>query len=313
MDKSKEAVERLEALYKVESGLILGESGKLTPESLKAEREKDPVLDEQLTVIHSSIQEGYQQARQGELEALQEEGITEDELKTVADTSLSSCIFGDNNYTLDNAIDRMKQRFQDIVARIDSLEHGRYSRMSMVKNEVAMGLYLIHTEKLYLASNYKSAFEVAQDVLKFSRMTTSNYIRVAKRFIDKKRPVSIFYDGKAGIDFNISQLIQLLKLSDDEIRFCIEGGMLEFTTPVSAIKVLVKTMKENRDKEQAKQAEAAKEPFQAAYDEFHAAYNALKEHLLKTGDEAGANELLPKIMDAVCVVYAEGLQHLTDK
>lgn len=282
-------------------------------EKLVEDRKTDPVLDEQLTAIHADIQKEYQRERQGELEALQEEGITEDELKTVADTSLSSCIFGDSNYTLDNAIDRMKQRFQDIVARIDSLEHGRYSRMSMVKNEVAMGLYLIHTEKLYLASNYKSVFEVAQDILKFSRMTTSNYIRVAKRFIDKKRPVSIFYDGKAGLDFNISQLIQLLKLTDDEIKFCMEGGMLEFTTSVTVIKSVVKTMKDNRDKEQAKQAEAAKGPFQAAYDEFHVAYNALKEHLLKTGDETGTNELLPKIMDAVCVVYAEGLQHLTDK
>lgn len=279
-------------------------------EKLVQDRQTDPVLDEQLTEIHAGIQKGYEAERQAEME---EAGITDDELKTVADTSLSSCIFGDSNYTLDNAIDRMKLRFNDIVARIESLEHGRYSRMSMAKNEIAMGLYLIHTEKLYLASNYKSVFEVAKAVLDFSRMTASNYIRVAKRFIEKKRPVSIFYDGKSGLDFNISQLIQLLKLTDDEIRFCMEGGMLEYTTSVTAIKSVVKVMKDSRDKEQAEQAEAAKGPFQAAYEDFHTAYNELKEHLLELEDETGANELLPKIMDAVCVVYAEGLQHLTDK
>lgn len=282
-------------------------------EKLVADRQTDPVLDEQLTAIHADIQKGYEVSRQDELAELEKEGITEEELKTVADTSLSSCIFGDTDYTLDNAIDRMKQRYQDIVTRIESLEHGRYSRMSMAKNEIAMGLYLIHTEKLYLASNYKSVFEVAKAVLDFSRMTASNYIRVAKRFIEKKRPVSIFYDGKSGLDFNISQLIQLLKLTDDEIKFCIEGGMLEYTTSITAIKSVVKVMKDSRDKDKAKQAEAAKEPFQAAYEDFHTAYNELKEHLLEMEDETGANELLPKIMDAVCVVYAEGLQHLTDK
>lgn len=282
-------------------------------EKLVADRQTDPVLDEQLTAIHADIQKGYEVYRQDELAELEKEGITEEELKTVADTSLSSCIFGDTDYTLDDAIDRMKQRYQDIVTRIESLEHGRYSRMSMAKNEIAMGLYLIHTEKLYLASNYKSVFEVAKAVLDFSRMTASNYIRVAKRFIEKKRPVSIFYDGKSGLDFNISQLIQLLKLTDDEIKFCIEGGMLEYTTSITAIKSVVKVMKDSRDKDKAKQAEAAKEPFQAAYEDFHTAYNELKEHLLEMEDETGANELLPKIMDAVCVVYAEGLQHLTDK
>lgn len=282
-------------------------------EKLVSDRQTDPVLDEQLTAIHADINKGYEAVRQEELAELEQGGITEDELKTVADSSLSSCIFGDTDYTLDNAIDRMKQRYQDIVTRIESLEHGRYSRMSMAKNEIAMGLYLIHTEKLYLASNYKSVFEVAKAVLNFSRMTASNYIRVAKRFIEKKRPVSIFYDGKAGLDFNISQLIQLLKLTDDEIKFCMEGGMLEYTTSITVIKSVVKVMKDNRDKDKAKQAEAAKEPFQAAYDDFHTAYNELKEHLLEMEDETGANELLPKIMDAVCVVYAEGLQHLTDK
>lgn len=279
-------------------------------DKLVSDRQTDPVLDEQLTAIHEDINKGYEVARQDELAELEKEGITEDELKTVVDTSVSSCIFGDTDYTLDNAIDRMKQRYQDIVTRIESLEHGRYSRMSMAKNEIAMGLYLIHTEKLYLASNYKSVFEVAKAVLNFSRMTASNYIRVAKRFIEKKRPVSIFYDGKAGLDFNISQLIQLLKLTDDEIRFCMEGGMLEYTTSVTAIKVLVKVMKDSRDKDKEKQAEAAKEPFQAAYEDFHTAYNELKEHLLEMEDETGANELLPKIMDAVCVVYAEGFTTL---
>lgn len=282
-------------------------------EKLVADRQTDPVLDEQLTVIHADINKGYERVRQDELAELEAEGITEDELKTVADSSLSSCIFGDTDYTLDNAIDRMKQRYQDIVTRIESLEHGRYSRMSMAKNEIAMGLYLIHTEKLYLASNYKSVFEVAKAVLNFSRMTASNYIRVAKRFIEKKRPVSIFYDGKSGLDFNISQLIQLLKLTDDEIKFCMEGGLLEYTTSITVIKSVVKTMKDSRDEDKAKQAQAAKEPFQAAYEDFHKAYNELKEHLLEMEDETAANELLPKIMDAVCVVYAEGLQHLTDK
>lgn len=282
-------------------------------EKLLEDRKIDPVLDEQLTAIHADIGKGYEAVRQDELKELEAEGITEDELKSVADTSLSSCIFGDTTYTLDNAIDRMKQRYQDIVARITSLEHGKYSRMSMVKNEIAMGLYLIHNEKLYLASEYKSAYEVAKGELGFSRLTASNYIRVAKRFVDKKRPVSIYYDGKSGVDFTVSQLIHLLTLTDDEIKFCIEGGLLEYTTPVVAIKSLVKTMKESRDKDKAKQVEAAKEPFQAAYEDFHTAYNELKQHLLEIEDETGANELLPKIMDAVCVVYAEGLQHLTDK
>ena len=282
-------------------------------DKLVADRHSDPVLDEQLTSVHKNIQQGYESAREADLKDLEAEGITEDELKSVAVDSVSSCIFGDVDYNLENAIDRMKRRYDDIVARISSLEHGKYSKMTMAKAEIAMGLYLIHSEKLYLASDYKSAYDVAKGVLDFSRLTASNYIRVAKRFIEKKRPVSVFYDGKSGIDFTVSQLIQMLQLTDDEIKFCMEGGMIDYTTSVTALKSLVKVMKEQRVDNQAKEAEAAKEPFQAAYDDFHTAYNALKAHLLEIEDETGANEMLPKIMDAVCVVYAEGLQHLTDK
>lgn len=287
-------------------------------EDLMQRRKYDAVLDEQLTKVHDGIQKKYERERQAEFTVMyQEDGITEDEVNTGCDDSIVSCIFTYSNQTLDEAVNNLNQRLQNIIDRIDYLNKCKFSSFSFVRNEIAMGLYLIKTDKLYLASDYKSVFEVAKDVLGFARMTTTNYIKVAKRFIDKQRPVSIFYDGKSGIDFTISQLVALLRLTEDEIRYCMESGMLDICTPISAISEVVKIMLDKREQTKAQEHDRkirdTMKPFQESYDSFHTAYNALKEHLTSTNDDVGANTLLPNIMDAVCAMYAEGLQHFTSE
>ena len=220
-------------------------------------------------------------------------------------------IYEGSDYSLDDTYGARIHKLQDICERINELQHSKFSRLDVVRFEIATGLYIISTEKLYIGSAYKDMQELGKAVLGFTNMTTTGYVRVAKKFLLKERPASVFaVDGR---DFNMTQLMALTKLSVDEVKSMLEAGTISYDTPVTAIKDAVKAVKDKQDKDIADAKKAAMRPFEAAHEAFHKAYNALKDHLQAQGDAKGSDELLPEIMGAVVDLYQEGLKGFNSK
>lgn len=215
-------------------------------------------------------------------------------------------IYDSSDYSLEDAYGARFHKLQDICKRINELQYGPLTRLDAVRFEIATGLNIIASEKLYLGSKYKNMQELAKDVLGFTYMSCTSYVRVARKFLEKKRPVSVFVDSD-GHDFSMSQLVELGKLSVDEVRNLMKAGAVTYDTPVTGIKAVIKAGKEKQAKDIADAKEAAKKPFEAAHEAFHEAYNALKEHLEIMGDDEGAEKFLPEIMGAVVDMYQEGL------
>lgn len=247
----------------------------------------------------------YKKIRQSELQEL--------ETEVIAENDINSCIFCNASYDLNSTIGAMKTRYHDIVTRIKNLEFGKYSKLNSVKYEIAMGLYTIHKDNLYLVSEYNSTYDLAMSELGFSRITASNYIRVAKRFINKQKPISIFNDSKSGIDFTIGQLIYLLPLTDDEIRHAIDIGLLQYTTSINSIKLIVKQLKEERYYTPKQKNKTAIHEFKCKYENFYIAYTVLEDYMHRNNDWEGINDHLPEIKATVADLYEEGMKHLKEK
>lgn len=307
MMKKEEAEKLLGKWQQAGLKVTLGEQGTMTAESLRQEREKDSVLDSQINRIHDELNDRYKTRMVEEHAAIEAEGFNDEELNQLARESLLSPVYGTTE--TDVAIASGKERYDAIANRISKLWLGKYCRFQIVRNEVARGLSLIQSENLYLLAGYKNIYEMAKDVLNISKSTTSNFVRIGKRFLDKKRPVSIFYDNETGMDFSYTQLVQLLAFTYEEIRFCMETGLLTFNDNASAIKSLAKVVKQERKEQEVKES---LKPLQSHYDEFHAAYGELKAMLDNCGDgqTIDVDEIstrMDKIMDAVTGLYGDGL------
>lgn len=206
---------------------------------------------------------------------------------------------------LADAYGRMFGRLKDITERMAELEYGQFSRLNVVRFEIAKGLYIVHRDKLWMVSGYKNFDEYAFQTLKYNKVTANNYVRVGKNFICKDKPVSIFADGDK--DFNISQLVELLKLSPDEIRECMKQGRFSYDTAALTIRAIVLRYKqEQREDETALQREAVSR-YEAAWDRFHEGYNGIKALLECVGaDQESYLELLSLMMDSGIYLFEEG-------
>lgn len=214
-----------------------------------------------------------------------------------------------------NAVEAMKakvDRFDLLDRRIKYLDKHPLSKANVVRFEIARGLHLINSEKLYPLAGYNSISEYGNATLGFSTVVTSSYVRVAKRFISRNWPQSIFAridnpDPNIGLeDFTLYQLIELSRLKDEEIKELMDDGRLTFDTSVPKIKALIKEYKAEKAEKEKKAVEASYQTMDAAHEDFHKAYNELKQHLLDVGDLDAANVLLPRIMDQVVIIYREG-------
>lgn len=202
------------------------------------------------------------------------------------------------------------ERFALLDRRIKYLDKSDFSKLDIVRFEIARGLHLIDVEKLYVVGGYNSISDYANSALGFNTSMTSSYVRVAKRFIKRNWPESVFssVDNPAvGMeDFGVSQLIEMLRLSDDDIKDLMDSGRLTYSTSVPKIKALIKEYKAEKATREKQAIEESYQAMDAAHEAYHAAYNELKQHLLDQGDIRGANELLPRIMDQVVIIYREG-------
>lgn len=201
-------------------------------------------------------------------------------------------------------------RFNLLDYRIKYLDKSEFSKLDIVRFEIARGLHLINAEKLYVVGGFNSISDYANNALGFNSAMTSSYVRVAKRFIRRNWPETIFSsvaNPNVGMeDFGVSQLIELLRLTDDDIKALMSDGRLTYSTSVPKIKALIKEYKVEKADQERQLVEASYQTMDAAHEEFHTAYNELKAYLLDKGDTEAANTLLPRIMDQVIIIYREG-------
>lgn len=201
-------------------------------------------------------------------------------------------------------------RFNLLDQRIRFLDKSDFTKLDVIRFEIARGLFLLDTEKLYVVGGYNSVSDYGKAALGFNSSMTSSYVRIARRFIRRNWPESIFSsvtNPNVGVeDFGVSQLIIMLGLSDDDIKALMSDGRLTYTTSVPKIKALIKEHKAEKVNREKALIEASYQTMDAAHEAYHEAYNTLKQHLLDLGDIEGANTLLPRIMDQVVIIYREG-------
>lgn len=185
-----------------------------------------------------------------------------------------------------------------IAERLEALNRSKIARMTAVRYEIAVGLYVVNKERLY-AGSFESIYHFSNKVLGFKKVTTSMYIKVAKTLLRHDKPVNIWDNT----DYGITQLYEMSKIPVEDLNNFIKDGSVKPTMTIDELQTFVRAYKQG--KLQAKRdAEAlAMLPINKANEEFHAAYNILKEHLVKSGDQEAAYKLLPVLMDAVVDLY----------
>lgn len=168
--------------------------------------------------------------------------------------------------------------------------------------KTALCIQIINSEKLYLEGGYNNIYDCGMAILNVARGTVSNYVMVARAFINPDTGLSVFATEHG--DFNLVQLLELKKLKKEEVDSLIKGGMINFRTPANEIKALVATylgkQKEKRQKEDDEAREERIKPIKDAYEAFHKAFNALNEYC---GVDDVCKEYLQQIMDSVVVLY----------
>lgn len=199
-----------------------------------------------------------------------------------------------------------KKRLLDISAEIQQLSKEYERQFSM-----AIRLSMIQSERLYLDAGFKNIYDYALQVAGLKRISVNNYIRVATRFLNPQTERSIF--AVKGRDFTISQLTELVRIDKDDAIELVKSGKVKFGDTARDIKAIVAAFKESRDKDIAEAQKAILAPFESAHEAYHKAYNELKEHLIEAGDDEASDKLLPAIMDAVVILYQEGLKGLNKK
>lgn len=214
-------------------------------------------------------------------------------------------IYGDNGTAYASIFEKKMSLLTGITDRISDLNNSPFTAMNITRYEIAVGLFRVQTEKLYeVVERWTNVYEYAGEVLHFTKMTTSNYIRVARYYLQKDKPLNIFENDR----FSITQLVEMCKADLEEVKAMVTSGTITPDMSVVAIReVIASHNKAKKDADKAMQEEALL-PIREAHEDFHKAYNKLKEHLIERGDKEGAEEMLPEIMDALVRVYNAKLE-----
>lgn len=165
---------------------------------------------------------------------------------------------------------------------------------------MALCLYVLQSEKLYVEGGYTNIYDLGIKILKVSRGTVSGYVQIAKKFLDSNTGKSVFATDTA--DFSYIQLVELKKLKPDEVKELVSGGKVTFDSTREEIKQAVAAYLTDKKQEAAEAKEEAVKPIKDAYEAFHKAYNEL---VKRVGDDTDNKELLQSIMDSMVVLYNE--------
>ena len=214
-------------------------------------------------------------------------------------------IYGDNGTAYASIFEKKMSLLTGITDRISDLNSSPFAAMNITRYEIAVGLFRVQTEKLYeVVERWTNVYEYAGEVLHFTKMTTSNYIRVARYYLQKDKPLNIFGNDR----FSITQLVEMCRGNLEEVKAMVTSGTITPDMSSVAIReVIASSNKAKKDADKAMQEEALL-PIREAHEDFHKAYNKLKEHLIERGDTEGAEEMLPEIMDALVRIYNAKLE-----
>lgn len=167
-------------------------------------------------------------------------------------------------------------------------------------HRMALCLYVIQNEKLYLEGGYTSVYDLGTKLLGVSNGTISGYISIAKKFLDTNTGKTIFATDKG--DFGYLQLLEMKKLKVEEAKELVSNGTITFNSTASEIKQAVSDYLSHIKAEEVQAKEDSIKPIKTAYEGFHKAYNELCE---RVGDDDTNKNLLQSIMDSVVVLYNE--------
>lgn len=139
------------------------------------------------------------------------------------------------------------------AAQIDTLENATNAiGMSIVKGaasfcEIAYALYEVDRKKLASANGYfKTTADYAEAMFNFKHAQTSNYIKLAKRFLDVDRTAKKISFNRSMVgdnDFSVTQLTETLTLPEDVTKDLIAKGDIVDTMTVREIREVVKAEK----------------------------------------------------------------------
>lgn len=139
------------------------------------------------------------------------------------------------------------------AAQIDTLENATNAiGMSIVKGaasfcEIAYALAEVDRKKLASTNGYfKTTADYAEAMFHFKHAQTSNYIKLAKRFLDVDRTAKKISFNKAMVgdnDFSVTQLTETLTLPEDVTKDLISKGDITDTMTVREIREVVKAEK----------------------------------------------------------------------
>ncbi len=188
--------------------------------------------------------------------------------------------------------------------------------------EIAVTLLKIQTEALYEEDGFANIYEYGAKVLGYKKAMTNNLVRIAENYIDTVTMRSIIATDNR--DYSVSQLQELLVIEPADAKMLADNDTIKPTMTTKAIRAAVKEFREhgledgNGDEEAVTDttAEDNGQQYQAAYNDFHERYNALKEYLARMSEykvipsemavevfKAISEQLLPPIMDDVVTMH----------
>ncbi len=187
--------------------------------------------------------------------------------------------------------------------------------------EIAVILMKIHVEALYEEDGFTNIYEYGAKVLGYKKAMTNNLVRIAENYIDTVTMRSIIATDYR--DYSVSQLQELLVIEPSDAKLLAEKGAIKPTMTTRAIRAVVKEFRENEledinddEKVVADRTTEDNGQYQAAYDDFHKHYNALKDYIarmsvnktlsiemLVESFKTISDKMLPLIMDDVITMH----------
>lgn len=187
------------------------------------------------------------------------------------------------------------------AAQIDTLENATSAiGMSLVKGaasfcEIAYALSEVDRKKLASANGYfKTTADYAEAMFHFKHAQTSNYIKLAKRFLDVDRTAKKISFNRAMVgdnDFSVTQLTETLTLPEDVTKDLIKNGDIVDTMTVREIREVVKAEKARLKAEKGGDAEKADTEAESDIETENANVEAEPETVTFDADEVRADTI----------------------
>lgn len=130
----------------------------------------------------------------------------------------------------------------NVTNEIIKIETGINKNMFQIANLLA----LVAEKELYKTGDYKNMVDYGEDALGYKKATTYALIQVSQRFLKGKAVSLIKKEDEK--DYTVSQLRELLTLTDEQLSNGIENGEITPNKSARELKEYVKALKKLEDK-----------------------------------------------------------------